>query len=87
MVRVSAGVAGPRPSNASEDSVFTSADRRWVLKVGGAAAIASVQVDNASVERISRFTGNCLSERFSDSSQRGGAYPCVGGHGRSTGAA
>ena len=50
-------------------------------------AIASVQVDNASVERISRFTGNCLSERFSDSSQRGGAYPCVGGHGRPTGAA
>jgi hypothetical protein len=57
MVFVSARVAGPRPSNASEDSVFTSEDSRSVLKTG-AVLVASARGHALSImtERTNRFT-------------------------------
>ena len=44
---VSPGVAGPRPSNASDDSVFTSSDRRCGSNFGASTADASKGKDSA----------------------------------------
>src|ERR1051325_10271644 len=57
MVLVSPAVAGPRPSNASEDSVFTSAERRCGSKLGASVASTALEIDKARSERASRFTG------------------------------
>jgi hypothetical protein len=56
MVLSSAGVAGPRPSNASEDKVLTSWDKRCVLKLGGVAAAAAVHVVSARTTASNDFT-------------------------------
>src|SRR5690606_31427320 len=63
MVFCSAAVAGPRPSNASEDSVFTSADSRSVLKVGVSAACTTEHAAMIRVESSSRFTGGHLRKK------------------------
>src|SRR6185312_725526 len=57
MVLLSAGVAGPRPSKASEESVLTSSDSRWVLKLGVSAACALAQAAMISADRSNRLTG------------------------------
>ena len=58
MVFVSAGVAGPRPSNASEEIVLTSLDSRWVLKVGVSVVCALAHAKMMNADESSRFTGN-----------------------------
>src|SRR6185437_14737303 len=62
MVLLSAGVAGPRPSKASEESVLTSSDNRWVLKLGASAAWALAQAAMIRADRSNRLTGGHRSE-------------------------
>src|SRR6185312_3857489 len=69
MVLVSAGVSGPRPSKASEESVLTSSESRWVLKLGVSAACALAQAAMIRADRSSRLTGGHRSgEGASDTS-------------------
>src|SRR6185437_522352 len=57
MVLLSAGVSGPRPSKASEESVLTSSESRWVLKLGVSAACALAQAAMIRADRSNRLTG------------------------------
>src|SRR5574337_392203 len=80
MVFVSAGVAGPRPSKASEESVLTTSDRCRVLKVGVSAACAPGPAERMSADKSSRFTGSHrFGERSFDTSEHSADGPRASG--------
>src|SRR3546814_1203381 len=65
MVFFSPAVAGPRPSKASDDSVFTISDRRCGSNAGASAGGAARAGDSASV----------IESESSDAAKRVMAYP------------